>query len=1030
MVERPMPARIRAGIFREDTTSVTRPTMRGRAVAALAAVATAAAGSVVLAAAPATALPGAGEDGSYIVVLEEPAAASYEGGTDGLAATRPAEGERIDVTGAEVQAYTEHLQEAQADVLADVGVEPTYTYQVAFNGFAAPMTAAQALKLAGRPGVLAVLPDEVRRLDTVQTPEFLGLPGDRGVWARLGGVDDAGKGVVVGVLDSGVWPENPSFAGDPLPEGSEYRTDGKGRPKLRKLPVGEPFLDGDQVVMQKADGTVFRGECETGEEWPSDDLCNDKLITARYFAESFLASVPVAARSEFEFISPRDGNGHGSHTASTAVGNDGVAMSIDGVGLGEGSGVAPGADLAVYKVCWDDDDATTGGCYTADSVRAIEQAVIDGVDVINYSISGITTTVVDAVELAFYNAANAGVFVAASAGNSGPGESTTAHNSPWVTAVGASTFKREEGTVVLGDGREYLGASVNTAHLPQTELVLASEVGLADADPTQVGLCYPDTLDPELVAGTVVLCDRGVVDRVAKSAEVARAGGVAMILGNVEPGSLDPDFHSVPTVHVDEVATAAINAYVAEVNSPTAGLEIGDVTGGAPTPVPQVAGFSARGPALSTGSELLKPDVVAPGVAVVAAVAPGPNRGNDYNAISGTSMSSPHVAGLGALLLGRHPNWHPSVVKSAIMTTATNLAAADGSEVTDPFVQGAGFVDPADMLDPGLVLPASAADWGSFYAGQGLQLGEPDAPFAELAPTDLNHPSVAISQQTAPQTVTRTFQAVRNGTWHVRAAVPGYEVTSSVAAVRGRTNKGPVSVDFTFTRTDAELAEWSTGFISLVGPTVVRLPVAVRPVSVAAPAEVTAAVADGSVPVPVVAGFDGELPLTLAGLAEGDRTVATSPQGESALYFTDIAEGTSFARFDVDATDDAADLDLTVYKLNAAGDVLESLAGQSASGAADERVDLLAPAPGRYAAFVDNYANAPGQVEAEHTYTTFAVDPSTTLGDLTATPDPVPVSSGAEVTIDVSWSGLDPEAAYLGWVGYEGALAPTVVSLD
>ena len=1016
---------------------MTRPTMRGRAVAALAAAATAAAGSVALDAAPAVASPpaldnGAYGDGGYIVVLDAPAAASYEGGTEGLAATRPAEGERIDVTGAEVQAYTEHLVEAQADVLAEVGVEPTYTYQIAFNGFAAPLTAAQALKLAGEPGVLAVLPDEVRQLDTVRSPDFLGLPGDRGVWSRLGGVDEAGKGVVVGVLDSGVWPENPSFAGDPLPVGSEYRTNGRGKPKLRRLPVGEPFLDGDQVVMQKADGTVFRGECERGEGWSSNDLCNDKLITARYFAESFLTSVPAENRSEFEYISPRDGNGHGSHTAATAAGNAGVAMSVDGIALGEGSGVAPAADLAVYKVCWedDDDDAATGGCYTGDSVKAIEQAVIDGVDVLNYSISGTTTTVVDAVELAFYNAANAGVFVAASAGNSGPGSSTTAHNSPWVTTVGASTFKREEGTVVLGDGREYLGASVNTARLPQTELVLASDVGLAEADPAEVALCYPGTLDPALVAGTVVLCDRGVIDRVAKSAEVARAGGVAMVLGNVTPDSLDPDYHAVPTVHVDEVATAAIKAYLAEAGSPTLGFEIGDVTGGAPTPIPQVAGFSSRGPTLAAGSELIKPDVVAPGFAVVAAVAPGPNGGNDYNAFSGTSMASPHVAGLGALILGEHPDWHPSVVKSAIMTTANNLAAADGSEVTDPFVQGAGFVDPAQMLEPGLVLPVSAEEWGSFYAGQGLQLGEPDAPFAELGPTDLNYPSFAISQQTAPQTVTRTFQAVRNGVWHVQADVPGYEVTSSVHAVRGLRNRGPVSVDFTFTRTDAALAEWSTGFITLVGPTVVRMPVAVRPVSVAAPAEVAAAVAEGSVPVTVVAGFDGELPLTVAGLAEGNRTVATFPEGESDLYFAEVAEGTSFVRFDLDATNDRADLDLTVYKLNAAGNALESLAGQSASGAADERVDLLAPVPGTYVAFVDNYANAPGEARAEYAYTSYIVDPGATEGDLTATPNPLTVGSGAEATFKVSWSGLDPDGAYLGWIGYEGALSPTVVSLD
>ena len=1001
-----------------------------RLVACLAGVATVAAGAAAVTA-PASAEPLPFEAGSYIVLMDDPALASYTGGVPGLAATKPQEGEAVDLTGRDARRYADYLADRQADLLDEVDTEATYTYQVAFNGFAAELDGAKATKLARLPGVRAVLPNEVRSMDTVQSPEYLGLSGEGGVWESLGGTDAAGEGVVVGVLDSGVWPENPSFAGDDLRQGRAPRTDGKGRVVGRNPLVGKPFITGDhEVVMLKSDRTLFRGECELGEGWDTVELCNDKLITARYFADSFLASVPEANRGEFEYLSARDGDGHGSHTASTAAGNEGVPMSVDGTELGEGSGVAPGAKLAVYKICWEDDDAATGGCYTADSIRAIEQAVVDGVDVINYSISGTTTTVVDAVELAFYNAANAGVFVAASAGNSGPAQSTTAHNSPWVTTVGATTFKRDEGTIVLGNGEKYLGASVIQGPLPATEVVLASEVGLPDASPVEVSLCYPGTLDPALVTGKAVVCDRGVIDRVAKSEAVAQAGGVATVLTNLAPGSLDPDFHSTPTVHVDEVAGAEIKDYVASAEEPTVAFEVGDTTGGEPTPIPQIAGFSSRGPTLAARSDIIKPDIVAPGVAVIAAVAPGPNGGNDYNALSGTSMSGPHVAGLGALILGENPQWHPSVVKSAIMTTATNISEPDGSETTDPLVQGAGFVNPAAMFTPGLVLPATEDDWARFYAGQGLQV-DSEREYEPLAATDLNYPSIAIGQQAGPQTVTRTFQALQAGTWDIEVELDGYDVTTSVDSVRGdASGRRSTSVDFTFTRTDADLAEWASGFVTLTGPTTVRMPLALRPVSVAAPAEVSAEVEDGSVEIGITPGFDGELSLTTAGLTEGDRVTGSFAQGADRFYVTEVPADASFARFDLDAADDTADLDLTVYRLNAAGTAIVALVGQSATGAADERVDVLDPAPGLYYAVVNNYLNAPGTTQSTFDYTTYVVDPSTTLGGFSAEPNPLQVSAGEPTQFEAVWSGLDPDAAYLGWVGYEGALAPTIVSID
>ncbi len=999
-----------------------------RLVACLAGAATAVAGAVAITA-PATAQPLPYADGSYVVLLDDPALASYTGGVAGLAATKPAVGESVDLTGAAASRYQDHLSEVQEDLLAAVDADAIYTYQVAFNGFSAELDTAQATKLAGLPGVTAVLPNELRTVDTVQSPEYLGLSGPGGVWEDLGGTGAAGEGVVVGVLDTGIWPENPSFAGDELRQGRAPRTDGKGRVIGRNPLVGVPFRTAeDEIVMLKSDRTVFRGECETGEGWDSVDLCNDKVVTARYFADGFVAAVKAAERGEFEYLSPRDGHGHGSHTAGTSAGNAGVPMSVNGIDLGEGSGVAPGAKIAAYKVCWEGRTTATTGCYTNDSVSAIEQAVIDGVDVLNYSISGTTTTVVDAVELAFYNAANAGVFVAASAGNSGPGSSTTAHNSPWVMTVGATTFKRDEGTVVLGDGRTFKGASVIRDDLPQTELVLAAEAGLPGAAAAEVALCYPGTLDPAVVAGRTVVCDRGVIARVDKSAAVEQADGLAMILANTTPSSLDPDFHAVPTVHVNEVAGAAVKAYAAT-DGATAAFEPGDTTGGEPTPIPQVAGFSSRGPTLVAGGDLIKPDIAAPGVAVIAAVAPGPNGGNDYNALSGTSMSSPHVAGLGALVLGERPQWHPSVVKSAIMTTATNIAAADGSEVTDPFVQGAGFVNPADMFDPGLVLPATEQEWGGIYAGQGLQLGRAGAQYEPIAATDLNHPSIAIGQQAGPRTVTRTFRSLQAGTWTIDVDLPGYEVSTSVPSIRGNASgTQQSSVDFTFTRTDADLGEWATGFITLQGPTTVRMPVALRPVSVSAPAEVSAPVQAGSVEIAVTPGSSGELELETQGLARGITAAGALPAGTAAQVETVIGKGTSFARFDLVAQNDLGDFDLEVYRLNAAGQPV-ALVGTSASNAASERVDVLDPLPGRYRSYLTNFADAPGETQGALEFTTFAVTPQTTLGGFTTEPTSLPVTAGQPTSFEAVWSDLDPGGRYLGWVGYEGALSPTIVSV-
>ena len=327
--------------------------------------------------------------------------------------------------------------------------------------------------------------------------------------------------------------------------------------------------------------------------------------------------------------------------------------------------------------------------------------------------------------------------MAASAGNSGPTTSTVAHPSPWITTVAAGTHNRNgTASVTLGNGATYTGASVATPVGP-APLIDAVAAGLPGADPEAVRLCFSSedngspVLDPAKVAGKIVVCDRGVTARVNKSLAVQEAGGVGMVLVNTSTNSLNADFHFVPTVHLQNTDRAAVKAYAA-----TAGATatIGKATIGYTEPAPFTASFSSRGPLRAGGGDLLKPDVIAPGQDILAAVAPPNNAGRDFDLYSGTSMSSPHVAGLAALLSDLHPQWSPMAIKSALMTSAYDvLDGGTPAPNTNPvliFRQGAGHVQPNSAADPGLVYDSSFNDWLAFIcataAGRRLHRGGPD----------------------------------------------------------------------------------------------------------------------------------------------------------------------------------------------------------------------------------------------------------------------------------------------------------------
>ena len=351
------------------------------------------------------------------------------------------------------------------------------------------------------------------------------------------------------------------------------------------------------------------------------------------------------------------------------------------------------------KTCW---GVGEGGGPNSDNVAAIDQAVADGVDVINFSISGTSTNFRDPVEIAFLFATDAGRFVAASAGNSGPTASTVAHPSPWITTVAASTHDRfDAGSVTLGNGAVYSGASLigPVGPVGPAPLVLSSASGLAAGDAAR--LCFLNALDPAKVAGKIVVCDRGNNDRTEKSQEVKRAGGVGMVLVNTNLNSINADLHAVPTAHLAVAARDAVIAYAATAGA-IASLSQGVASVGSVN-APLMATFSSRGPLIAGGGNLLKPDITAPCVDVLAAFSSAEN-GRDFDFLSGTSMSSPHMAGLAALMKQRHPTWSPMAIKSALMTTAYQTVrtgpAAGAAIPGGPFAYGAGHVDINKAVTP------------------------------------------------------------------------------------------------------------------------------------------------------------------------------------------------------------------------------------------------------------------------------------------------------------------------------------------
>ena len=466
----------------------------------------------------------------YIVQMKGDPVVAYEGDIRGYKATKPGKGKKVNPNSAHVKKYAAHLEEQQDQVIHSAGGSKVYSYRYAFNGFAARMTAADAEALKGRDDVVNVWEDEILQLQTNGSPHYIGITEGGQAWSN--GL--TGENVVIGVVDTGVWPEHPSFADVPTPK--------KGN-KGPAIPYGP--LDSFSPSGCDFGNTVAN---------PGDDAfaCNGKLLAARCynlgFSTDFDPTNPCGGNGDFtgsfEFQSGRDYNGHGSHTASTAGGNNGVPAFIGGEFQGLISGIAPRARIATYKVCWDGPNpgaTNDDGCASSDSAAAIDQAVADGVDVINFSIGGSSNSFGGPDDIAFLFAADAGVFVATSNGNTGPNPGTvgTPSGVPWITAVGAT---QDDGVF---DDVVTVNAPGSVAG-PYVAVEGASPVSLADtgaitADVELASNFYAcDPIAP-MTAGNIALVSRGVCSFTAKYNNAADAGASAIIVFNQgTPGRFDP----------------------------------------------------------------------------------------------------------------------------------------------------------------------------------------------------------------------------------------------------------------------------------------------------------------------------------------------------------------------------------------------------------------------------------------------------------------------------------------------------------
>ncbi|GMP75936.1 hypothetical protein CsSME_00032844 [Camellia sinensis var. sinensis] len=625
-----------------------------------------------------------------------------------------------------------------------------YSYSQDINGFAVTLEDKEAAAIARHPNVVSVFLNKAKHLHTTHSWDFMlleknGVVHNQSIWKRAA----FGQDVIIANLDTGVWPESESF-----------RDDGFG-------PVP----------------SKWKGFCQN--DTRTGVPCNRKIIGARYFNKAYVSS---GGQINSSTDSARDNDGHGSHTLSTAGGNFVAGANVFGVFNGTAKGGSPNARVASYRVCFPpvSDD---GECYDGDILEAFDAAIQDGVDVISVSLGGDPVDYFnDTTAIGAFHAVKNGIVVVCSAGNDGPKDGSVTNVAPWIITVGASTMDREfENYVELHNQQRFKGTSISKSLLDGKlyPLITGAQAVATNGFAGDAMLCKGGTLDPRKVKGKIVACLRGEIARVEKGMEAAQAGAVGMILCNDElsGNEIIADPHVLPASHINYTDGLAVLAYINSTNDPL-GFITNPMAKLNTKPAPFMASFSSKGPNTVT-PEILKPDITAPGVSVIAAYteAQSPTgimldtRRTAYNTESGTSMSCPHVSGVAGLLKKLHPDWSPAAIKSAIMTSArtrdnTVNPMVDGASVeATPLSYGAGHIRPNRAMDPGLVYDLTVNDYLNFLCALGynqstIQLVSKEhynCP-ANASLLNFNYPSITVPKLSGSVTVKRTVKNVGSPT--------------------------------------------------------------------------------------------------------------------------------------------------------------------------------------------------------------------------------------------------------------------------
>jgi len=868
---------------------------------------------------------------TYIIQLEDKPLTTYQGGIVGLKATAlnhnrtistQTNQSKINTKSQASSNYKNYLQNKQQQKIQHISqtigrvIKTKHQYNTVINGFSVKMTAKEADDITNLAGIKSVEVTQTLKAHTDRGPLLIQAPA---AWnGSVTGIPAKGEGMLIAIIDTGIRSDHPSFAEVSPSDGYQHIN-----------PLGS---------------NVFLGHCAT-----TPEFCNNKLIGAYNFAE--------------DINTPEDEDGHGTHVASTAAGNT-LTFDLGSGNAFELTGVAPRANIISYRIS----DAE-GNTNSAELVGAIDQAVSDGVDIINFSFgSGSFNPWRVSFSIAYKNARSAGVVVITSAGNDGPNPNTVGSpaDAPWITSVAASTHDR-------GDypQKSLSGMSGGLTTPPSTimgrsltgeftaNIVYAGNFSNGDSNPEQCLNPFPENT----FSGQIVVCDRGEIARVQKAKNVAAGGAGGFVLANIQGGSsfLADDIYVIPGIHINANKGDILKAWLTSGENHLATIDgtNGNV-GIDPNAADIVAGFSSRGANPSVQS-IIKPSVAAPGVSILAA-----GIGEvDYTFLQGTSMASPHVAGAAALIKQSKPNWTAGQIHSAMVSTgATTLVKENGVTPADPFDIGGGRLDIGKALNAGLLLDETDANFSNANPSSG---GDPKT---------LNLPSMANNKCSVSCTWSRELVAAVAGSW-----------TASYITDSGLTlNVTPASFSLTENQSQtinitADIAgidgEWLFGSLVLT-PTDTNISTSKFPVAVQ--------VNNSSLPNQFIIDTQrdaGQLILTditaitstnmqtssfLAPAIAEQKTLEADSDNSSA--FDDLSDGVTVELVNVPANSrlifastsnsSATDLDLYVgFDSNGDGRVQEhELLQSSLSPDADEEILITKPRAGNYWILVQNWDGA------------------------------------------------------------------------